>query len=109
MLINIDKEEMQKCIEITKDMKSKYDNNELPFNGMIVNSGMLDNEFKLRIKITDVEKANEIITAIMFNSEVINELKENGGIEVTVFEFAKKNIPEIDEIIAKLEQLKMNL
>ena len=41
--------------------------------------------------------------------KVVNELKENGGIEVTEFEFAKKNIPEIDEIIAKLEQLKMNL
>ena len=109
MLINIDKEEMQKCIEATKDIKFKYDNDELPFNGMIVNNGMLNNEFKLMIKITDIEKANEIIKAIMFNTEVVNELKENGGIEVTEFEFAKKNIPEIDEIIAKLEQLKMNL
>lgn len=109
MLINIDKEQMQKSIEITKDMKSRYDNNKLPFNGMIINSAMLNNEFKLRIKITDIEKANELIKAVMFNDEVVDELKENGGIVFTEFEFAKKNIPEIDEIITKLEQLKMNL
>ena len=108
MLINIDEEEMQKCIEATKDIKFKYDNDELPFNGMIVSSGMLNNELKLRIKITDIEKANEIIKAIIFNDKIVDEFKTKAGIVFTEFEF-NKHEQEINQIINMLENLKTML